>query len=193
MEVKSRERLEMARTALNSKQIESAIIYYFQALNWYSPIGSSQAAAKELYALGLSLSDAKDEQLAYQAFLRLRAGLNASRSIYFPNKDLLTNANNKIALYLAKLKVGQTDNPTELHLEAERYFQIYQNSPITNERWYLLILIGFFLWTISGIKTIFILFSNKESPFKAKLHLARLPIVLFVFGYALWMISMRIA
>jgi tetratricopeptide (TPR) repeat protein len=193
MEVKASERLDKARIASESNQIESSIIYYFQAINWYSPIGSSQTAANELFILGETLTQAGQKQLAYQAFLRLRSALNAARSFYFPKKDLLEKSNYQIALYLAAEKLGPSAKSNEINAAVNRYFQIYQNSPETNEIWYLLILLSFFLWSISAIRSIFTLFNNENTPLRNKISVSKIPLSLFVIGYALWIITMRIA
>ncbi|MDR2351818.1 MAG: hypothetical protein LBF22_01425 [Deltaproteobacteria bacterium] len=190
MEIKAHERLNAAREALQTDQNDMAIICYFQAINWYSPVGSSQKAAEELHALAVKLKENGDDALAYQAFLRLRGALNAARSFYIPHKNLITSANTQISQRLAKLKLGESPDPKELERETERYFQIYQNSPVTNELWYLCVLIGFFLWTISALRGIFILFSGEKAPLSQKVKAAKIPIILFVSGYALWLFSM---
>jgi hypothetical protein len=180
----------MARDALSSNQIEKASMYYFQSINWYSPIGSSQTAAEELFDLAENLNRSGKERLAYQAFSRLRIGLNAARSFYFPRNNLLEKANYNISLYLAASKLNSQQDSDDTIAAAEYYFKLYQNSPKTNEGWYLAVLIGFFLWSISIIKSIFILFSDNQTVLKSKKSSLKIPIILFIMGYTLWIIAM---
>jgi hypothetical protein len=190
MEVRANERLNKARGELASERIESSITYYFQALNWYSPIGSSQKAAEELGALGASLLEKGDTENSYQAFLRLRSGLNASRSFYFPKRDLLEFANRHISNYLAsKTNLQEGEEKTK----ADLYFELYQSSPKTNEGWYLTVVLTFILWAMSGIKCIFTLHARGNTGVFEKLKSARYPLFLFALSYALWIVAMGVA
>jgi uncharacterized integral membrane protein len=193
MEVKAHERLTKAREAAESKQFHQAIVYYFQAINWYSPVGSSQSAAAELLSLGESLNQAGEKDLAYQSFLRLRSALNAARSFYFPKKEILGKANHAISLYLAEKKLGDNFPPEDIASMTNAYFQLYQSTPVTNEGWYLAIVAGFLLWILSAIKAIFTLFGGERASLSTKVAQAKIPIVLFFFGYAIWLYAMGIA
>jgi hypothetical protein len=193
MEARAHERLSLARKALEAHDAGSAIVYYFQAINWYSPVGSSQTAADELSRLGENLSRKDNRELSYQAFLRLRSALNAARSFYFPRKGLLDKANREISLYLAELRTGQPLGAAETQKYANFYYRIYHSTPRTNEGWYLAVLAGFFLWTISAIRVIFRLFGGQNDKLRDRLFAARAPITLFFAGYLLWLVSMRIA
>jgi uncharacterized integral membrane protein len=193
MEFKAHERLAKAREAAGSKQFHEATVYYFQAINWYSPVGSSQSATAELLSLGESLNQAGQKELAYQSFLRLRSALNAARSFYFPKKEILGKANHAISLYLANKQLGDNFPPEDIESLTNTYFQLYQSTPVTNEGWYLAIVAGFLLWVLSAIKAIFTLFSGEQASLSTKVAKAKIPLVLFLFGYAVWLFAMGIA
>jgi uncharacterized integral membrane protein len=193
MEVKASDRLGQARSASQAQHFDSSIIFYFQAINWYSPIGSSQTAAQELFNLANQLKMDGNHELSYLAFLRLRSALNATRSFYFPHKDLIEQSNYEIASYLASKQLANIEDTAEKNQLTQHYFEIYQNSPQPNEGWYFAIVLGFLLWVISMVRCIFIYFNGERNPLKSKFLQARIPITLFIFGYALWLFAMGVA
>ncbi|MDR2353622.1 MAG: hypothetical protein LBF22_10810 [Deltaproteobacteria bacterium] len=195
MEIKARSELNSAREQISNGNLQKGIIHYFQALNWYAPTGASQTAARELSTLAKDLNDAGKKTEAYHAYLRLRAGLIASRSFYLPNTDLIKEANIFLADYLARQKLGENASPTELKKETASFFTIYDSAPQTREFWKFIVVIGFFTWTLGGVKLIFLLFQKEfqDSPWGIRLNNAKHTLVIFCFGYMFWFFGMYLA
>ncbi|MDR2460391.1 MAG: hypothetical protein LBE38_06385 [Deltaproteobacteria bacterium] len=195
MEVKARHELNQARSyAKTEKDSYKAQLHYFQALNFYSPVGASQTAANELLELAITLDKNGKKEESYNAFLRLRGALNAARSFYIPNRDKIDIANKYIAKYLADLKVKQSSTPLNLENEEAFLYDLYSKNPVTNEFWYLVAVAGFLIWTICAIIAIFKVFPKDPSlPLKKRLIEARFTLIFFVIGYSLWLTGMSIA
>jgi hypothetical protein len=194
IENRASDELSKARAYRDIGALDSSSRHYFQALNWYAPWGSSQKAADELMELAtdsLNLGLKKD---AFQSLIRLRSGLLAARSFYTPRRDLLDKANAIIVLFLAESKLGPQANPADIRLQAETYGHLYSLALLPNQVWYLFIILGFFIWIIASFWLIVIFFGPTRSIyFKMRLKLARIPIAIFIYGYALWVASMSIA
>jgi hypothetical protein len=198
MEIRARGELKLAQSYAADRNHEKAILHYFQALNWYSPWGASQTAASELYLLGLSLKEKDESRLAYLAFLRLRAGLNAARSFYFPRKELIDTANRELAHYLAREKIKENPPPQTLtedygREQAEFFYKLYANTPETYEAGLFLAVFGFFLWTIGCAKAIISLFREDNVSLEIKFHRARYSVSAFILGYIFWLLGMAYA
>ncbi|MDR1080037.1 MAG: hypothetical protein LBQ79_03515, partial [Deltaproteobacteria bacterium] len=117
-----------------------------------------------------------------------------ARSFYTPRRDLLTLANSRIAAYLARTKLGNGADPSELERETARFTSIYNGAPATNEGWYLAAVGGFLMWTLGAVFSLFRIFKSGAAPgFKGKFSRARIPLACFVLGYALWLTGMFLA
>ncbi|MDR2301314.1 MAG: hypothetical protein LBF38_04660, partial [Deltaproteobacteria bacterium] len=74
------------------------------------------------------------------------------------------------------------------------YNNLYSLDTLPKQSWYFFVLAGFFIWVFSSIWLLTIFFSNKRAVlFKTRLKLARIPIFIFIYGYALWIFSMYVA
>jgi hypothetical protein len=193
MEVKAGRELSAARDLAAGGDASGAIVHYFRALNWYAPWGASQAAAGELYALGEGLAARGDREGAYLAFLRLRAGLNASRSFYRPRPELLDAANARVAEHLARERLGAGADPDALARQAALYLSLYRAAPAMNEGWYLAASGGFLMWTLGAVLALFRFFPQGDRPLARRLAAARAPLGCFALGYALWLLGMWLA
>jgi hypothetical protein len=193
MEFRASKELKIAREFALKGNTPKAALHYFRALNFYSPIGSSQTAAKELYDLALDLDKKGQKKEAYLAFLRLRAALNASRSFYTPRKDLLDGANKQISAYLALLhQTEENDQNLNYDETYKYYYSLYSKNPPANEFWYFLTVLGFLMWTLGAIKSIFKIFvpSKSTNTILNKLKRAKIPLCIFILGYIMWILGM---
>ncbi|MDR1166470.1 MAG: hypothetical protein LBO66_11520 [Deltaproteobacteria bacterium] len=200
MEIRASGELKKARAFQESGASEKAIVHYFRALNWYSPVGASASAAQELYDLSASLKSQGESAQAYLGFLRLRAALNAARSFYFPRADLLDASNRELSGYLASLKIKEARAlGTESALpadfaenETERYYRIYSTYPVTHEGSLFAAVVGFLAWTLGGAWAIarFFRAGAEGLPLSARASLARRPLALFALGYIIWIVGM---
>jgi tetratricopeptide (TPR) repeat protein len=194
MEYNSRVELNKAREKSSVGEYEKAVYYYFKSINYFSPIGASQTAASELLDLALFLEERGDKKKAYFAFLRLRGSLSAARSFYTPRNDLIIKANMGIANYLAHEKQKNSPEGFDLARETDYYYSLYASYPPNGQFWYFIAVLGFVIWTISGVKSIFRIFPQKiESPLKERFKSAKVDLGLFVLGYALWLTGMATA
>jgi hypothetical protein len=193
-EYRANTELNQARDFRAQENYKAADIHYFQALNWYLPWGSSQAAANELINLAKDNLAKGNDYEAYQSSLRLRGALLASRSFYIPRKDLIVQTNDIISLYLAQIKVGPTATPEKTQAQVKEYYLLYSLDKIPGQFWYFLSVLGFFLWVISIFLVVKAYFSS-SAPLKIKLKLnaLRLPLLFFIIGYCLWVYSMSVA
>ncbi|MDR1085460.1 MAG: hypothetical protein LBP22_11560 [Deltaproteobacteria bacterium] len=195
MEVKARNELALARVmAADPLKSENAVRHYFQAMNWYAPWGASQNAAEELAALGQKYNQTGNKDLAYSAFLRLRAGLMAARSFYLPRRELFNQANEFLASYLTdrKLEVsGNQGNRDDLY---SYYFKVYSAGVNFSEFFALIVAVSFLGWIASFIKIIGVFTSNKNIlTVKDRYFRARIAICLFLICYLAWVLSMTAA
>jgi hypothetical protein len=186
--------LNQARASLAHGDLQKANRHYFQALNWYAPWGSSQKAADELMDMAEKNLGRGEKNEAYHSLLRLRGGLLAARSFYVPRRDLVEKANALIVLYLAEAKLGPQASRQELHSQALIYEKLYSLDALPKQSGYFFILLGFFTWVVASFWMIKIFFGTKQVLLiKQKLKLARIPILIFIYGYGLWIFSMLIA
>jgi hypothetical protein len=193
-EYRAREELNEARTFREQGNVEVSNRHYFQALNWYAPWGSSQTAADELMSIAEESFKHGQKTESFMALLRLRSGLLAARSFYVPRRDLIEKANKLIVLYLAESKLGPGATQQEIMTQANVYEQLYALDKLHKQSWYFFVLLGFFLWVCASFWLIIIFFGSKRSIlFKVRLKLARIPLAIFVYGYALWIFSMSVA
>jgi hypothetical protein len=194
MEVKASLELGTARERQTAGDPRGAMLHYFRSLNWYSPLGASQTAADELWALGNALEDRGETELAYLAYVRLRSALNASRSFYMPRRDLVDQSSRRIASYLAHEMPDAAKTPEGLATNEEFFYRLYTENPRMNEGWYLAAVGGFLLWTLGGGLAIFRFFkADRTLPAARRLYAARVPAVCFLVGYALWLAGMMMA
>jgi hypothetical protein len=193
MEVKSSRELDLARAFL-PKSGETAIRHYFQALNWYAPWGSSQTAADELLALGIKYKNEGQKELAYSAFLRLRAAIYAARSFYLPRRDILSVANDFLANYLADKKISlgaQGTNKQDLY---SYYLGLYSAEVNFSEFFAFIVVLSFLGWIYFFIKFIFSFFKDNEFlPLKQKIIKSKIFISMFIVCYITWIFSMKMA
>lgn len=168
--------------------------HYFQALNWYAPWGSSQKAAEGLLDMAMENLKRGQKTEAYNSLLRLRSGLLAARSFYVPRRDLVEKANELIVAYLAETKLGPEASPDELASLKWRYGEVYSIGKLPKQSWYFFVIIGFFTWIGATLWLITIFFGNKRPVLlKLRFKMARVPILIFIYGYALWIFSMAVA
>jgi hypothetical protein len=197
MEVKASQELDLARKALPQSG-EKAIKHYFQALNWYAPWGSSQKAAEELLALANKYKSEGQTELAYSAFLRLRAALYAARSFYSPRRDILAVANEFLANYLADKKISLMSSPESEAVSRDdlylKYFRVYSAEVNFSEFFAFIVVLSFLGWVFFFVKALFALFGEKEKlTLKDKINRGKTPIVLFFACYLAWYFSMMLA
>jgi hypothetical protein len=194
IEIRAQNELNLARAAVSVHDSAEAIRHYFQSLNWYAPWGSSQTAAKELLSYGLTLENNKETKMAVQAFYRLRAGLVGARSFYLPHPKLIAKANEHIASYLASQKLGEKYNFQDFKNLSSFYLELYSSSPTFNEGWYFVAIGGFLLWVSSGFKSVFILLKKDTvNLFTKRLSAFRYSALLFIIGYIMWIIGLKMA
>ncbi|MDR2443624.1 MAG: hypothetical protein LBE31_08905 [Deltaproteobacteria bacterium] len=189
-ERRARSELELARAAVALGQFDSADRHYFQALNWYAPLGSSQKAAEELLALANNHLKEGRKPLALLSLLRLRSALIAARSFYLPRKDLLEKINPVIAQLLAENKLGHQANEQvldgqALDAQAKAYLRLYTDLPPMDQKWPFLAVAGFLVWIGGAFEVIKIYFRSQ-----VKFNSLVLPLVVFICGYCLWLISL---
>jgi hypothetical protein len=193
MEAKASRELKLARNA-RPHSSETAARHYFQALNWYAPWGSSQTAAKELRDLAVKLKEEGRTEAAYQAFLRLRGALYAARSFYVPRKDLLTEANEFLANYLADQKIRFNGGVGDKAALVKYYGDIYNEGPNFSEFFGFLVVLSFLGWVFYFIKIIWVLFPRGEKvPLTRTLSQRKILIFLFVAFYVAWIFAMKAA
>jgi hypothetical protein len=195
LEIRAGSELGRARELAAAGDFDSAHRHFFQALNWYAPWGSSQRAADELMALSLEHLKAGRMDAAFQSLLRLRSGLIAARSFYQPRTDLLETATPLIALSLASLKLGQKASREEIKALAAVYQTLYAAAAKRPQRWYMLMVAGFLLWTGSAFRLVLVVFQPSTGNLSPIARLKSLPAssgALF-FGYLLWLVSMRMS
>lgn len=191
LEFRARNELERARAHASAREFTAADRHYFQTLNWYAPWGASQTAADELLALGVShLSEGREEE-AFQSLLRLRAGLIAARSLYQPRQEILDAATPLIALILARKKLGEAADPSEITAQATIYQELYVSAAANPQEWLVLIVLSFLLWVAAAFQLVFAYFSGKKPfPTAFKRKAIYLPLGIFAFAYLLWILSM---
>jgi tetratricopeptide (TPR) repeat protein len=193
-ESRAGEELRQATASRERGDFAAANRHYFQALNWYAPWGASQRAADDLMGLAMEHFNRGQKTEAYNSLLRLRSGLLAARSFYVPRRDLLEKANALIALYLAEYKLGPEASPQEIMSQALVYAKVYSLETLPKQSWYFFVLVGFFTWVCASFWLITIFFGNKRAILlKMRVKLARVPIFIFIYGYALWIFSMSVA
>ncbi|MDR1042144.1 MAG: hypothetical protein LBR80_18645 [Deltaproteobacteria bacterium] len=193
MEAKAGRELSRAHELLSLGAADEAEIHLFRAVNWYSPLGSSQKAIAELARLASNYAARGQDDEALRSYLRLRAAIVAARSFYMPQKRTLETANSNIARYLARQRLGKDADHEALARETARYGEIYAKAPSMNEGWYLVAVGGFLMWTLCGLAAIFRLFRADGQSAGVGLAKARTPLAGFVLGYALWIIGMAMA
>jgi hypothetical protein len=183
-----------ARDFISQGDLAAADRHYFQALNWYAPVGASQKAADELMALAMENMEAGRKYEAYQSLLRLRGALLAARSFYTPRKDLLVKADELISLYLAQTKLGPGADKSMVRELARIYGSLYSSWNKQGESWYFFAVLGFLLWVWASFWIIRSLFGPASlGKLTSRLRKAVIPLSIFVYGYILWLFSMSIA
>ncbi|MDR0548103.1 MAG: hypothetical protein LBI10_01625 [Deltaproteobacteria bacterium] len=194
MEVKANRELKLARIAL-SQSPKTAIRHYFQALNWYAPWGSSQVAADELKDLADRLKNEGRVDLAYEAYLRLRGALNAARSFYWPRPDLQSKANDFLANYLADKKISSMGGQGDKIRLYGYYLEIYEDKGNFSEFYGFLVVLSFLGWVFYFVKIIWAFFplSSEKVPFRQKIYLEKILIIMFVACYVVWILAMKAA
>jgi hypothetical protein len=195
MEFRAHVELEKARFSKSQGDLDSANRHYFQALNWYAPWGSSQRAAEELMAMAKDNMGRGLKQEAYQSLLRLRGSLLAARSFYVPRKDLIELSNSFISLYLAETRLGPGASREAIGAQGQIYLQLYSLEKLPKQSWYFFAILGFLLWICAGFWLICVLFgpNRKAGGVMARLKIGRIPLAVFVYGYALWLVGMSVA
>ncbi|MDR1111561.1 MAG: hypothetical protein LBP92_12950 [Deltaproteobacteria bacterium] len=194
MELRAHAELEKARLSIKHGDLDSGNRHYFQALNWYAPWGSSQRAADELMSLAKENMRHGFKQEAYQSLLRLRGGLLAARSFYVPRMDLIESANSLISLYLAEIRLGPGASHEAITARAQEYLQLYSVEKLPRQSWYFFAVLGFFLWVVAGFWVIYAIYGpTRANGLRMRLKMARIPMAIFVYGYALWIVGMSVA
>lgn len=194
MERRAGDELYKARELVAAGDYLAADRHYFQALNWYAPWGSSQAAADELYGLALNHLKSGRKAQALQSLLRLRSALLAARSLYQPRRDLLDAASPLIALSLAEMKLGE-GAPRELILAKAAFYQLlYSDDPARDQRWLYMIVFSFLLWTGSAFCWVFSFFRERGplDPPRRRREIY-IPLAVTLYGYLTWLFSMSMS
>ncbi|MDR1395984.1 MAG: hypothetical protein LBK52_07435 [Deltaproteobacteria bacterium] len=192
MEVRGIGELDSARANLPQNP-PAAIRHYFQALNWYAPWGASQKAAAELRDLAFQYEITGQTELAYEANLRLRAGLTAARSFYLPRRDILDGANIFLANYLADRQMALDPSRDRAQLYSY-YHSLYSRDINFSEFYGFIVVVSFIGWMYCLIMMLRSLFPNNDIlPWKDRLLNSRLSAVLFGLCYLAWIFSMTAA
>lgn len=196
MEFRAKDELTQARQALakEDQDYEKAVRHYFRALNWYSPVGSSQTAANEFLALSLKLEEQGNRQAAFDALTKLRSALYAARSFYQPRRDILETVDPLLAWSLAEQAVGY-DRPgrsLDFLAKAAFYQHIYSSPSLPREIWALAVEVGFWLWVSGVLIFIFWVFNSEAAALTLKARLARAWYAPAIFGagYFLWVLGL---
>jgi tetratricopeptide (TPR) repeat protein len=192
LELRAGTELDKARALLSEGDYTAAHRHYFQALNWYAPWGSSQAAADELMDLCQGHIAAGRRSEALQGLLRLRSGLMAARSFYQPRRDLLERANPLIALSLASLKLGDSAPRDQILSQAAIYQALYAADPSDRQPWLFMVVFSFLLWAGAAFHLVFTCFKDRGPLDPAlKRRAVLIPLAVFVYGYLMWVFSMN--
>lgn len=162
---------------------EGAIHHLGLAIRWYAPF--NPFVVKAIHALwNIALEAEKGEpKLALLAYDDLRGSLHAVRSFYWPHKEWILKANEKIAELRAREQVQlQPDVSFEKALEYHRKVLALDERPYVG--WVLLSQIGFVGWILCVIGWIWRGFDRE-----GKMHLRpSLPwIAALVLFFSAWM------
>jgi hypothetical protein len=162
---------------------DEAVGFYDRALHMYWPVSPDVArAVAVLSRWGAERETAGDDAGALHAWRVLRSGLYASRSLYQPYPDMIATCEAHIAALEAK-QLGDSSTYA-------RQLQQLQKSVDPSRGWSLAALAGFALWV--GAAAAFIWRAmTPEGKLKARPALAWA--ALFVAGYVLWLIALRLA
>lgn len=87
-------------------ELNEAITHYERAIHWHLPVNPwEDRAVDALLTLGAEAKAKGDSALALRAYEALRSGIYATRSVYVPHAQVLTQVNQQIAA----LQVQQPD------------------------------------------------------------------------------------
>jgi hypothetical protein len=136
--------------ALAANDREGAIRHLEHAIHWYVPGNPcSSASVESLWRIGQA-AEREDPKLALLAYDSLRGSLHAIRSFYWPYKEWILRADERIADLRAREQVG-----ADPALSFEKTLDFHRKALVLDERpligWVLVVQIGFLGWVFSVV------------------------------------------
>ncbi len=143
----SRTELRTAEKALESGDVEAAIVHFRRSARWYAP--ASPYPPRALAGLAQIARNAESEgdvHRALRAWRSIRGSILSTRSWYTPHVDRLEVANARIADLMAGLPPPPIDAGKSLAQLRAEHFALLEKTPRPHVGWTLVLLLGFFSW-----------------------------------------------
>lgn len=143
--------LEQGQQLLAAHDREGAIVHLRRAARWYAPLSPYHARAlRLLWQQGEQAERAGEQESALLAYRAVRGAILATRSLYVPERALLTAANERIASLMAHQEVPGVDagkSPEQLRGE---HLALLEPIPGPNVFWSCVVLFGFVCWAFAA-------------------------------------------
>ena len=146
----ARSELREAEELLQRHDRDAAIVQLRRAARWYAPLSPYHARALHLlWREGDEAERAGELERALSAYRSVRGAILATRSLYVPERELLTAANERIASLMARQEVPGVDagkTPEQLRRE---HLALLTPIPGPNVFWSCVVLGGFVCWVFA--------------------------------------------
>ena len=166
-----------------------AIREYDNAMHFYTPLSPYiQKSAEKLWQIGEMFEKQGRLDWANIAYGSIRSSFYASRSLYTPRKDWIKKCDDKIADLNVKILIKEGSiKPEEAEAEKEKFLYVIKVDRAPVPLWALFAEIGFVGWIVS---VIFIIFKGFDENGKPRKRFALYGILLFIFSFTLWVVSL---
>ena len=179
-----------ASVALKEGDLDLAVVQLRNAARWYTPFNHYARGSLERLELLARQADARGEHArALSAYRSIHAAIQATRSFYTPNPDLLTRADQQIAALMASEPAARIEQGrSQAQRQADYLALLTPHDP--NPLGVLLAFVGFVTWVGAGIS---FLSWGVDAEGRVLRYVAKRSVLFLLAGWIAFAVGLRIA
>ncbi|MDB4990981.1 MAG: hypothetical protein JWN04_6159 [Myxococcaceae bacterium] len=179
-----------ASVALAAGDLDEAIVRLRSSARWYTPFNGYARSSLERLELLAEQAEARGEHArALSAYRSVHAAIQATRSLYMPNPDLLARADDHIAALMASEPPARIEqHRSEAQRKADYLALLVAHDP--SPLGVLLAFAGFVTWVGSAIG---FLSWGVDAEGRILRSVARRSVLLFLAGWIAFAVGLRVA
>ncbi|MDB4974060.1 MAG: hypothetical protein JWN48_2401 [Myxococcaceae bacterium] len=188
--LESRAAAARASVALAAGDLDLAIVHLRGSARWYTPFNAYARSSLERLELLAQQAEARGEQTrALSAYRSEHAAIQATRSFYMPNTDLLERADERIAALMASEPPARIEqNLSQAQRKADYLALLVARDP--NPWGVLLAFVGFVTWVGAAIS---FLSWGVDAEGRVLRFVARRSVLFLLAGWIAFAVGLRVA